>query len=441
MNEPRASAGTDGYLIGRGPAWFAFAMTFALMLFDYMDRQVIASLFPFMKSEWAVSDRQLAALVSVVSITVALAGIPVAFIADRYSRVKSIAVMAVVWSLASVSCMFIGNYAVLLGARAVVGLGQAGYGSVGAALIASVFPQRLRVSMMAAFFAAGPMGSVLGVVAGGVISAHFGWRSAFGVVGFPGLLLAIAYLTVRDYKTVKFTAHGDHPDAPSSFRGVAWQVVKSLVRSRTMVWVWAGDAAQIAVVGTLWAWLPSYLTRIQGMAPEQASIKAAAVILCGAFGSIVWGYVIDRAGAKRARHKLHVVAALCILDGVLLCTSFLVHLAPGPTFFLIALGGFLATCTAGSVTAVVIDIIHPGMRSTGSSVLSLFRNVGLAGGPFIAGALSDAFGLDTALAITPLLGIVAAACFLVAAANYEMDLRATAVAEQKIEPEGAAARS
>jgi MFS transporter, Spinster family, sphingosine-1-phosphate transporter len=426
----------DDYLIGRGHAWFAFAMTFALMLFDYMDRQVIVSLFPYMKSEWAVTDSQLGALVSVVSITVALAGIPVALIADRYSRVKSIAAMAAVWSLASISCMFIGSYRLLLGARALVGLGEAGYGSVGAALIASLFPARLRASMMATFFAAASMGSVLGVLVGGVIAARFGWRTAFGAVGLPGLVLAITYLRVRDYKTVQFSPRlTDRTDTADSPVKVVMQMAKSLIRARTMVWVWAGDAAQLAVVSALWAWLPSYLTRVQGIAAEQASIKAATVVLCGAFGSMAWGYVIDRAGAVRARYRLYVVSSICIVASGVLCAAFLASLAPGMQFLLVAVGGFLVTCTAGSIAAVVIDVVHPGMRSTGSAVLSLFRNLfGLAAGPLIAGALSDAYGLRLAMAITPLLGIAAAACFLAAAGSYEKDLRNAGAAEEIIEP-------
>jgi MFS family permease len=100
----------DDYLFGRGAAWFAFVMTCGLMLFDYIDRQVIVSLFPHLKEEWGLSDKQLGALASIVSVTVALAGIPVALAADRFSRVKSIVVMALGWSLASISCMFTGGY-------------------------------------------------------------------------------------------------------------------------------------------------------------------------------------------------------------------------------------------------------------------------------------------------------------------------------------------
>src|SRR5258706_9719036 len=106
--------GDDDSLFGRGPAWFALAMTLALMVFDYVDRQVIVSLFPHMKAEWGLSDKQLGALVSVVSLTVALGALPVALFADRASRVKSIVVMATLWSLATISCMFTRSFGQLL---------------------------------------------------------------------------------------------------------------------------------------------------------------------------------------------------------------------------------------------------------------------------------------------------------------------------------------
>ena len=233
--------GADDYLFGRGQAWFALVMTIGLMVFDYIDRQVIVSLFPYLKTEWGPSDKQLGALVSVVSITVALGAIPVALFADRASRVKSIVVMAVIWSLATISCMFTRSYSQLLAARSVVGLGEAGYGSVGAALIASHFPARMRAALLAAFFASASVGSVLGVMLGGVIAAQWGWHAAFGVVGFPGLALALLYLKVRDYRTVELTPTLDQ--ATRSMSGVARHIVKILTRSRTMLWVCIGAAA------------------------------------------------------------------------------------------------------------------------------------------------------------------------------------------------------
>jgi predicted MFS family arabinose efflux permease len=418
-----AAPGRDGYLFGPRTAWFAYAMTIALMIFDYVDRQVIVSMFPVLKAAWSLSDKQLGLLVSVISIIVALFGIPVAWIADRVSRVKSVAAMAVLWSLACISCMFAQNYAQLLAARAVVGLGEAGYGSVGAAMVAAHFPQRLRAGLLGGFFASASVGSVLGVVLGGVIAARFGWQAAFGVVGIPGLVIALMYLFVRDYPTVRapLRAAGGAP-----VRGV---MVRTIVKSPTVRWVCIGAGAQLIVVSALWSWMPSFLNRVHGLALEKASIQAALVVLAGALGSLVLGFVVDRAGARRPGAKFITVAILALLSMATLMFAFgSAHaglaLAPGQQFLVILLGGFLATCTVGPAAAIVIEVIHPGVRSTGAAVLSLVQNLfGLAVGPFVGGMLSDAVGLADALALIPLASVVAAASFVIARGGYRTDLQ------------------
>ncbi len=417
--------GVDEYLFGRGRAWFAFAMTLALMVVDYVDRQIIVSLFPHIKAAWGLSDKQLGALVSVVSVTVALGALPVALLADRASRVKSIVVMATVWSLATISCMFTRSYNQLLAARSLVGLGEAGYGSVGAALIASHFPSRMRGALLAGFFASASVGSVLGVMLGGLIAAKWGWQAAFGVVGVPGLVLALVYLKVRDYRTVSLAPALDAKRR--SLGEAARHIASLLVRSPTMLWVCIGGAAQLIVVSALWSWLPSFLNRVHGIAPAQAAVKAALVVLAGAFGSVIWGVLVDRAGSQRPRRRLAAMALLCVAALAVLAFAFGaerfdVTLAPDAQFGLIVLGGFVATCTVGPVSAIVIDVIHPGVRATGCSVLALFQNLfGLAAGPFLAGVLSDAWGLQLALTLTPAFGVLAALAFLLAARSYETD--------------------
>ena len=413
----------NGFLLGRKAAWFAYGMTIALMIFDYVDRQVIVSMFPYLKTQWNLSDKELGLLVSVISITVAVFGIPVAWIADRFSRVKSIVVMAVLWSLACISCMFAQSYAQLFAARALVGLGEAGYGSVGAAMVATHFPQRMRSGLLGGFFASASIGSVLGVVLGGVIAARFGWQAAFGVVGIPGLVLALMYLFVRDYQTVETGAatagNGSCPTRGEMFR--------SIFSSPTVRWVCVGAAAQLIALSALWAWLPSFLNRFHGIAPDKAGIQAALVVLAGALGSLVLGTIVDRAGVRRPGANFTAVAILSLLSMVTLMFAFGgghigVVLTQAGQFRLILLGGFLATCTVGPAAAIVVDVIHPGVRSTGASVLSLVQNLfGLAAGPFIGGLLSDAVGLENALALTPLACIVAAAAFVAARNGYLAD--------------------
>ena len=119
-----------------------------------------------------------------------------ALLADRFGRVKSIFVMA------TIPCMFARNYGQLFAARAVEGFGETGHGSFGAALINGLFPKRLHATLLGAFFAASSVGAVLGVVLGGIIADHWGWRAAFGAVGFPGLVMALLLLLVPDYKNV-----------------------------------------------------------------------------------------------------------------------------------------------------------------------------------------------------------------------------------------------
>ncbi len=416
------STGSDDYLVGRPQAWFAFAMTFALMLFDYIDRQVIVSLFPHIKAEWGLSDKQLGALVSIISIVVAVGGIPVSLLADRVSRVKSIVVMGATWSLATIACMFTTNYSQLFAARAVVGAGETGYGSVGAALLSTVFPKRLRGALMGAFFAAASLGSVLGVVLGGVIAAQWGWKAAFGVVGVPGLVLALLYLLVRDYKTVELTPKLEQ--VTHSVGATLKHIFGTMWRTPTLLWVCVGAAFQLIVVSAIWSWLPSYLNRFHGMAPDVAAKQAALVVLMGALGSIVWGYVADRVSRREARRKLYALAVLCLLTLPVFLAAFGLATDNATQLKLILLGGFFMTCTVGVVAGITMDVVHPGVRSTGAAVLSLFQNLfGLAVGPFLAGVLSDQWGLQQAMVVIPVSCLFAAVFFVRAARCYDQDVK------------------
>ena len=420
-------ADPDSYLFGPRQAWFAYAMTISLMIFDYVDRQVIVTIFPHLKEEWGLSDTQLGGLVSIVSVTVAIFGIPAALVADRYSRVKSIVAMAVVWSLATISCMFSRSYGLLFAARAMVGFGEAGYGSVGAAVIAGHFPRRMHASLLAGFFASASVGSVLGVILGGFIATHWGWQAAFGVVGFPGLVLALLYLFVKDYRTADLVAH--EGSVARDAVATAKQIARSIFQPKTMLWVCLGGAAQLIVLSTLWAWLPSYLNRTYSMPVDQAGTKAALVVLAGAFGSVIWGNVADRAGRRALNSKLYVIAAVSLASMAMLMFAFAaprlgIVTTANAQLGLIVMGGFLAANTVGPVSAVVLNVMHPSVRATGASVLSLFQNLfGLAAGPLIAGAASDHWGLENTMIFMPLFSIIAAVMFMLAVRTYEEDVK------------------
>ena len=415
-------------------AWSVFAIIFALMVVDYVDRQVVVSMFPHLKAQWDLSDRQLGALVSIVSITVALGAVPLSFLADRWSRVKSIFLMAMVWSLATIGAGFAGSYAQLMGARSVVGLGEAAYGTVGMALLASLFPPRMRSTVLGAFLAAGMFGSVLGVMLGGFIADRWGWQAGFGAVGVPGLLLALVFLfVVRDYKTVDLPSPGGSEAKP---RMTARAVITELLRPRTALITCIGAGLNLLVVSTTWAWLPSYFNRFYGLAPDQAGLKTGIVVLVGGVGALLWSTVADRLSALMPRARLIVPAIAAVATTALMIAAF-AGLPPGPVqFALIVAGALVMAASVGPTDAVVIDVIHPALRATGASILSLMRNLfGLAGGPLLTGALSDAYGLQFAMAVVPLFGLLAAAMYVVAARTYLADLKRLERVEPALETE------
>lgn len=183
----------------RAYAWLVFALTFGLLISDYMARQVLNAVFPLLKAEWSLTDGQLGFLSGVVALMVGLLTFPISLLADRVGRVKSIVLMAVLWSIATLLCGLARNYEEMLAARVLVGVGEAAYGSVGIAVIISVFPKHMRATLTGAFMAGGLAGQVLGVAIGGLVAAAHGWRMAFLAIGAGGLVLALAYpLLVRE---------------------------------------------------------------------------------------------------------------------------------------------------------------------------------------------------------------------------------------------------
>jgi MFS transporter, Spinster family, sphingosine-1-phosphate transporter len=253
LNAPAQSE--HEYLVSKPQAWFAFVLSFLLMTFDFVDRQIVVSMFPYLKAEWSLSDRELGALISVVSFTIAIGTVPLSLLVDSWSRVKGVVVMATAWSLATIACGFAGSYQRLFITRAFIGLGEAGYGPAAGAILSSMFPTRLRATIIGGFLAAASFGSVLGVVLGGAIAARWGWQAAFGIVGFPGLLLALLYMFVRDYKAPELDAR-----APNGLRK-ARAIASELFRARSGIAACFAGALQLITASTILAWLPSFFNR------------------------------------------------------------------------------------------------------------------------------------------------------------------------------------
>jgi len=403
-------------------AWTVFALTFGLMLSDYLSRQAMGAVFPFLKAEWGVSDPQLGALVSIVSLVVGVTTIPLSLMADRWGRVKCITVMAFVWCFATIACGLASNYTQMLMARAVVGFGEAAYAGAGAALLAHTFPISKRSAVMGAFQSAGIFGAVLGVVIGGAVASQFGWRYAFFAVGAPGLLLAALYpFFVRDYQTPK-QPEDDNPgdSAKATFR--FWQIVKQVFAARSSNFTFVAFGLQMGIPAILIAWVPTFFNRFYGFDPKKAALMAAVVVLAAGLGMLFGGGIADRLSRGRPRYRALVPAAYALISGLMLIAAF--ALPPGWLGLGLLVGGALfAAAHGGCAVAMVIDVTNPAIHATVTATAVLGASLlGLAPGPYLVGLLSDVTDLRAALTFAPLISIVAAVLFLLASRYYESDI-------------------
>ncbi|MFM0208025.1 MFS transporter [Paraburkholderia sediminicola] len=418
--------GASGAGAGQGSkayAWTVFALSFGLILSDYLSRQAVGAVFPFLKPVWGVSDSQLGALVSIVSLVVGVMTIPLSFVADRWGRVKSITLMAFVWCFATIACGLATSYTQMLVARAMVGFGEAAYAAAGAALLAHTFPEGKRSAVLGAFQSGGIFGSVMGVVIGGAVASQFGWRYAFFAVGAPGLLLAILYpIFVRDYK-VRALQQGTS-DHSTNGRLRFTEVFRHVFAARSGNFTFAAFGLQMGIPAILIAWVPTYFNRLYGYDPKKASLIAAVVVLVLGLGMLFGGGVADRLSRGRPRYRALVPAAYALLSALMLFAAF--AMPPGVAGLVLLLGGALfAAAHGGAAVAMLIDVTHPAVHATVTATAVLGANLlGTAPGPYLVGLLSDVTNLRTALTVAPLMSLAAAVLFLLAARYYEADIAA-----------------
>ena len=320
--------------------WVVFTLTFALLLSDYMSRQVLSAAFPFLKLEWALTDTQLGSLTSVVALTVGLLAVPLALLSDRWGRVRSIVLMAVIWSLATAGSAIAANYEQLMLARVFIGVGEAAYGSVGLAVVLAVFPVYRRAALTGAFTAGGSFGSVLGVVLGGALAVQFGWRWAFAVMAILGLVLvALFRLFISDKKLDAHRVEDAVEGEPVSTTGDRAKL-RTLFSTPSVIAAYIGSGLQLFIAGSLFAWLPSYLNRAYGLAPDKAAGLAAVAILFMGVGMIVCGVVTDRLSRHVPIRKWTTAIVYSLITLVFLGVGFSLN-PGGAQLLLLAVGHLL----------------------------------------------------------------------------------------------------
>ncbi|MGV9867670.1 MFS transporter [Rhodococcus koreensis] len=395
--------------------WIVFALTFGLLLSDYMSRQVLSAVFPLLKTEWALTDSQLASLSSIVALMVGLLTLPLSLLADRWGRVKSLLLMAVLWSAATLLCALATNYEQMLGARFLVGVGEAAYGSVGIAVVLSVFAPRVHSALSGAFMGGGSFGSVIGVALGGVIAVNLGWRWSFAAMAVFGLILvALFRALVSERKLTDAAVLDDPADTPTGFRAP----LSSLFSTPAVVLAYIGGGLQMFTAGVLLAWLPSFFNRSYGLAPDKAGAMASIFVLAVGSGMVVCGIITDRVSRNDPTKKWTTAVVYGVLSLVFLGAGF--QMPSGSTqLILIGIGAFFSAGSSGPIAAMVANLTHSSVRASAFGTLTLANNLlGLALGPFVVGLLADRFGLVTALQIAPLIYVVAIVALILGKRAY-----------------------
>ncbi|MFA5027703.1 MAG: MFS transporter [Candidatus Methylomirabilota bacterium] len=366
-------------------------------LLNYIDRQILFAVFPPIKAELSLSDTQLGLLASAF-MWVYLGTAPVfGLLADRWSRPRLMGLGVACWSIATAVTGFVRTHGQLLLGRALVGVGEASYGSVAPALLSDAFPRERVGFALAIFSMAIPVGSALGYLLGGLLHPLVGWRFAFFLVGIPGLLLA---LTVWRMTDLPRGGGGGKGAAPARPPGLGMYL--RLFRTPSYLYNCLAMTAMTFAVGGLAAWVPTYLTRIRGMNLAEANLAFGVLtLISGIGGTLLGGWLGDRL-LPRLPTAYFLVSGVGLLLSVPAAAA--VILLPGLSGVLAAI--FLAeVCiflNTGPLNAIIANVSRPEVRATAYAAnIFIIHALGDAVSPAIIGALSDRIGLAAAFWVAP----------------------------------------
>jgi MFS family permease len=408
-----------GYLFSKRYSNYVFILLFLLYVFDYADRMVVNSMFSFIQAEWSINATQSGWLVSIIYLSIGILTFPVSLVIDRWSRTKTIGIMAIVWSLATALCAFTGNYVQLFMARILIGFGEAGYAPGGTALISGMYPLEKRSKIMGFWNASIPIGSAIGVSMGGLIAASLGWKHAFGLVAIPGLLVAILFLFVKDYKTVDLS-YIDKSN--QKIKMEKKDMFKEFLSRPSVLFTYFGMAAIVFVTTAMIVWLPTYFASELKIEPKLAGTLAGAVMLLALIGAPLGGYLTDKWREKKSNARLLFPTISTMISALLLFIALYLFKGTGQIIVLFIFGAWVMTFLAGAA-AVTQDVIHPGMRATSYAIAVAVQNLlGSFTAPIVLGKISDLSNIKTAISILPFALLIGTVLFYLGSRYYNSDM-------------------
>jgi len=387
---------------------YALALLLAVNLLNYIDRQVLYAVFPLIKADFQLSDTALGFLGSAFMVCYMCSAPLLGWMGDRGNRVRLASCGVFVWSLATALSGIAPGYRSLLAARTVVGIGEASFGTVSPGLISDFFPKEHRGRILSYFYLAIPVGSAIGYLLGGLLGYHFGWQSAFLMVGAPGILLAVAVWFIRDPK------QGNTSTDVQKIRKTPLAGYRVFLQNRSFIMNTLAMAAMTFAIGGLAQWMPSFLYRIHHLDVARGNTLFGAVtVLAGITGTLSGGWIGDRLQRKTPKGYL-LVSGWGFLAGipitVLAIATDSLTLCLTAAFF----AEFFLFFNTGPLNTVIVNVSPPECRAMAFAVNIFFIHaLGDAVSPTILGWFSDLWGLRAALLTTPI-AIAAAAgfCFL-----------------------------
>jgi predicted MFS family arabinose efflux permease len=374
---------------------------FILMLVNfvnYVDRQIIFSMFPAIRHDFGLSFVQLGYLATAFTVVLSLSSFPLGILADRISRRGVISAAVLFWSAATFLSGVAGSFRSLLAARGLVGVGEAAYTPAGAALLSASFPKEIRARVQGAFDIGMFIGGATGIALGGVVAQAFGWRPAFFLVGVPGVILGLSALRL--------------PKTPIP-QSREWMAVGELMRVPAflvlLVCGWFSSFAGYAYV----AWGPEFIQDYKGFSPREAGFALAiAVVVGGTCGIATGAYLSDRLAKICDWGRAAIIPVGFVLGAPAIYFS--LHSTSKMHFlYYFCLGAFFLSWYHGPLTATIHDLVPSRGHATALGFYYLFVNLfSMALAPLVIGKFADRYGLFTALHIPIAAQLLGAAFFV-----------------------------
>lgn len=386
----------------------------AINLLNYLDRYLIAGIIGPLKEHFNASDADIGLLTSVFLVTYMIAAPIFGALAQSMSRTLLLAGGVLIWSMATMGSGLTNTLIQLLILRALVGVGEAAYTTVGPALLVDHYQPARRPLALSIFYAAIPVGTALSYIASGVISQHWGWRAVFLAGGMPGLALAIICFYLHDptpgQSDVVTPASQSKTQSPSRMKALA-----TLARNQDFLIATGGYIAFTFAFGALAVWMPYYLQKVQGWSVEKSTITfGMIVVISGLLGTLGGGWVAQKmGGSSRSCMKLCGICMAIAAPTSLVALYCDNHVLAMTGLFISSLFSF---ATQGPVNAVILNSVTAPLRpyAVGSSVL-LIHALGDVPSPWLIGVISDsAWGMPISMSLIPIAMAISCVIWLIA---------------------------